>query len=105
MDYRFLSKRTNTFIESLDEELVGWKTNFSVDATDNSFAFDFKVTDSFWNREITFKLNIRSWMISNFNVNEKVDFKEMIRISNSMAKILSELSKKFEESSDGKWEE
>ena len=45
-DYRFLSKRTNAFIESLDEELVGWKTNFSVDATDNSFAFDFKVTDS-----------------------------------------------------------
>lgn len=96
-DYRFLAKRTDAFIELLSEALIGWNTCFTVKETDDPYVYSIKVRDLYWNREISFGLNIRFWMIRGFDANEKVDFQEMLRISNSIQDIMKTLKGRFDD--------
>lgn len=96
-DYRFLAQRIDAFIDFLSEALIGWNTCFTVKETDDSYVYSIKVRDLYWNREISFGLNIRFWMIRNFDANEKVDFQEMLRISNSIQDITKTLKVRFDD--------
>lgn len=100
-DYRFLAKRTDAFIELLSDSLIGWNTCFTVKETEDPFVYAIEVRDLFWHRKLAFKLNIRYWSLSGFDVNEKVDFQEMLRISNSIKDILESLRNKFSDVKTG----
>lgn len=97
MDYRLLHKRIDEFITSLSDELINWDTVFAVKDTDNPNVYSVRVIDKFWNRELTFNLNVRYWYMLKFDVNEKIEFMEMVRISKSINRILVDMQEKYSE--------
>lgn len=101
MDYKLSRKRIDSFVDALNDALIGWSTCFTVNNTEDPFVYAIEVRDLFWHRKLTFKLNIRYWSLSGFDVNEKVDFQEMLRISNSIKDILESLRNKFSDVKTG----
>lgn len=95
MDYRLSRQRTDAFIDALNDILFGWNTTFTVNSTEEDDVFDIRVRDLFWNRVISFKLNIRFWTLFAFDANDKINFNEMHRISNSIYEIFEEMKKRF----------
>lgn len=102
MDYRLSRKRTDSFVDALNDALIGWSTCFTVNNTEDPFVYVIEVRDLFWNRKISLRLNIRFWSISGFDANEKVDFQEMLRISKSIGEILKDLKNKYGDEINGK---